>query len=303
MLTKSAIDIDPELLRRSADAQHHAFAESWDHITKESTGHVPTILATLVPNGPWAWAIMTHPQADGSINLPVHTNYEGIEKMYHMIRGASDVLSVEPIIDVRGTWYSFQEDYARSRVKATGEERGFEMLLVLPVTRGPGITGELAWTKMDRALLGKDLPLAEPTKTPLDMRRHMLALHDQFLDALRANNASAMTAGFSTGCQSAVRDYVEDTGTITGLDDIEGLRTHYEKFFELFEIQSAEVLQRVVQDWYLFAELRLEVVARSGDDAGERLAFHTASLFVPGKEDKFIVHIGHGTDLAPQTVS
>jgi hypothetical protein len=300
MLTKFVIDIDSELLRRSADAQHHAFEESWDHITKESTGHVPTILATLIPEGPWAWAIMTHPQVDGSISLPIHTSYEGIEEMYRMIRGTSDVLSVDPIIDVRGTWYSFQEDYARSRLKATGEERGIEMILVLPVTTGPGITGELAWTKMDRALLGKDLPLAQPEKTSVEMRRHMLTLHDRFLVAFRTGDASALVEGFSRGCQSAIRDYVEDTGTLIGLDDLEGLRTHYQRFFDRFEVHSAEILQRVVQDWYLFAEIRVEVVVRYGDEQGGRLAFHTASLFVPGKEDKFIVHIGHGTDLAGQ---
>ena len=297
MLVKPVVDIDPELLRRSAQAQPHAFAESWDHISKETTGHVPTILATLIPEGPWAWAIMTYAQPDGSISLPVHTTYEGITEMYHMIRGASDVLGAEPIVDVRGTWYAFLEVVSRGRSRSTGEEQEHEMLLVLPVTTGPGITGELAWVKADRTRLGKDLPLAEP-KSPLELRRHMLRLHDELLDAFRVGDASGMAAVFSAGCQSAVRDYVEDTGTITGLDDLEGLRNHYQAFFDRFDVASVEVLQRVIQDWYLFAEVRVEVVARSGAEQGKTLAFHTATLFVPGREDKFIVQIGHGTDLA-----
>src|SRR5262245_29021408 len=74
MLVKPVIDIDPELLRRGAYAGRHAFTESWDHISKESTGHIPTILGTLIPEGPWAWAIMTHSSPDGSINLPVVTS-------------------------------------------------------------------------------------------------------------------------------------------------------------------------------------------------------------------------------------
>ena len=107
-----------------------------------------------------------------------------------------------------------------------------------------------------------------------------------------------MTKVFSSSCYCAVRDYVEDTGSLAALDDLAGLQSHYEAFFQRFEVQSVEVLERVVQDWYVFAEVRLEVLERSGDDAGTRYAFHTASLFAPGKEDKFIVQIGHGSDLA-----
>jgi hypothetical protein len=293
MVSKPVIDVDAELLRRSAAAQLHAAGEGWNHVKLESTGHIPTILGTLVPDGPWAWAIMTHTQPDGSIVLPVHTSYEGIEEMYKMIRGHSDVVSAEPMIEVCGEWYSFHEDVATNREKATGSVAEREMVLVLPTTNGPGITGELAWVRTDRALLGQDLPLAEP-KTPLEMRRHLVALHDRFLQAFRSNDAAGMASTFSRGSRTAVRDYVADTGTITGLGDVDGLVSHYQAFFDLYEVQSADVLERVAQDWYLFAEVRVEVEARQK----HRLAFHTASLFVPGREDKFIVHIGHGTDLA-----
>jgi len=297
MLTKPVIDIDPDLLCRSAEAQVHAAEEGWNHVRLESTGHVPTILGTLVPDGPWAWAIMMIPQPDGSIVLPVHTSHEGIEEMYTMIRGHSDVLGAEPVLEVRGEWYSMHEDVATSQEKATGDVSEREMVLVLPVTNGPGITGELAWVRMDRTLLGKDLPVAEP-KSPREIRRHLLGLHNQLMEALRANDADGVVALFSPGCQSAIRDYVEDTGTITGLDDLAGLRNHLRAFFDLYEVQSVELLQRVVEEWYLFAELRVEVTARSGAEEGNRLAFHTATVLVPGKEDKFIVQIGHGTDLA-----
>ncbi len=297
MLTKPVIDVDPDLLRRSAEAQLHAASEGWNHVKLEETGHVPTILGTLVPQGPWAWAIMAIPQPDGSILMPVHTTFEGIEEMYKMIRGHSDVLGADPVIEVRGEWYSMHEDVATSRQKSDGEISEREMVLVLPVTNGPGITGELAWVRMDRTLLGTDLPVAEP-KGPREIRRHLLGLHNQMIEALRTSDADALAALFSPGCKLAIRDYVEDTGTITGIDRPEGVREHYRAFFELYDVQSVEVLQRVVQEWYLFSELRIEVVARSGPDQGSRLAFHTASILVPGKEDRFIVQIGHGTDLA-----
>jgi hypothetical protein len=297
MIVKPVIDIDADLLRRSAAAQLHAAAEGWNHVKLESTGHIPTILGTLVQDGPWAWAIMTHTQPDGSIVLPVHSSYEGIEEMYGMIRGHSDVISAEPMLEISGEWYSFHEDVATNKEKATGSVAEREMVLILPTTSGPGITGELAWVRTDRALLGQELPLAEP-KSAREMRRHMVSLHDQFLQAFRSHDAAGMAGTFSRGCQSAVRDYVADTGTITGLDDLDGLRSYYEAFFDQYEVQAVDVLQRVAQEWYLFAEVRFEVGVRKDNPDGHRLAFHTASLFVPGREDSFIVHIGHGTDLA-----
>ena len=103
-MAKPVIDVDADLLRETAAAQLHAAAEGWNHVKLESTGHIPTILGTLVPEGPWAWAIMTHTQPDGSIVLPVHSSYKGIEEMYKMIRGHSDVLSSDPILEISGEW-------------------------------------------------------------------------------------------------------------------------------------------------------------------------------------------------------
>ncbi|HEY6532699.1 MAG TPA: hypothetical protein VIY72_10355 [Acidimicrobiales bacterium] len=125
MLTKPAIDIDPELLRSSAAAGLHAFAQVSDHLTKEETGHIPTILGTLVPGGPWAWAIVPFTQADGSVDLPLKTTYEGIEEMYGVIRGHSDVIGTEVLAEVRGSWFVFAEAYSHIKVKETGEEHAF----------------------------------------------------------------------------------------------------------------------------------------------------------------------------------
>lgn len=297
MSSKTMIDIDPDLLHRIAEAQVHAAAEGLNHVAMEQTGHVPTILKTLVPKGPWSWAIMTIPQPDGSIVLPVQTTFEAIEDIYTQIRGHSDILATAPVLDVNGAWYSMLETFATAQVKETGEVSENQMVLVLPVTSGPGITGELCWINMDRTLLGKDLPLAEP-KSPTEIRKHLLGLHDQLIGALGANDANVLVALFSPGCQSAIRDYVADTGTITGLDDLDGLREHYRAFFDLYEVSSVDLLQRVVQEWYLFAELRVEVTA--SDTENVNLAFHTATIFAPGKEDKFIVQIGHGTDLSAE---
>ena len=297
MLTQSLIDIDPELLRRSAAAQLHAFAEVADHLTKEETGHIPTILDTLVSDGPWAWAIVPFTQPDGSFDLPLQTTHEGIEEMYGIIRGHSDVLGTEILSEVRGSWFVFAEAYSHMRVKETGEEHHFENVLMLPVTTGPGITGEIAFWNMGRDKLGKDLALA-PALSQLDMRRNLITLHDRYLDGLRTADADTMVEAFSPSAQAGIRDYVEGTATLTHLVDLDGMHRYHRAFFEQFDVQAVDVLERLAQDWYLFAEVRIEAVARTGARRGDRVAFHTGELFIPGRENKFMVQLGHGTDLA-----
>jgi hypothetical protein len=297
VLTKPLIDVDPELLRRSASAQLHAFGEVADHLTKEETGHIPTILGTLVPDGPWAWAIVPFTNADGSFDLPLQTTHEGIEQMYGIIRGHSDVLGTEILAEIRGSWYVFADAYSHMRIKETGEENRIENVLMLPVTSGPGITGEIAFWNMGREMLGKDLPLA-PALSPVDMRRHLVTLHDGYLEGMRWGDADAMVASFSVSAQAGIRDYVDDTGTLTHLDDVDGMRRHHDAFFARYDVQAVDVLERIASDWYLFAEVRVEAVARAGELRGERVAFHTGELLIPGRENKFMVQLGHGTDLA-----
>jgi hypothetical protein len=302
MLTKPAIDIDPELLRSSAAAGLHSHAQVSDHLAKEETGHIPTILGTLVPGGPWAWAIVPFTQADGSFDLPLQTTYEGIEEMYGVIRGHSDVLGTEVLAEVRGTWFVFAEAYSHMRVKETGEEHAFENVLMLPTTSGPGITGEIAFWNMGRDKLGKDLALA-PELSPLDMRRNLIELHDAYLAGLRAHDPDAMVRSFSPGAKAGIRDYVDDTGTLVHLDGLDGMRRHHQAFSDLYDVQAVDVLERVAQHWYLFAEVRIEAIARTGDRAGERVAFHTGELFIPGRENKFMVQLGHGTDVNPSATA
>jgi hypothetical protein len=302
MLTEPAIDIDPDLLRRTASAQLHAFAEVADHLAKEETGHIPTILGTLVPDGPWAWAIAPFPQPDGSVEIPLKTTYGGIEEMYALIRGRSDVLRTEILSEVRGTWFVFAEAYSHMRDRATGEEEPFENVLMLPVTTGPGITGEIAFWNMGREKLGRGLDLA-PELSPLDMRRELVSLHERYLDGLRSNDVDVMLEVFSPSAQSAIRDYVADTGTLVLLDDLDGIRRHQQAFFEHYEVVAVDVLARAAQYWYLFAEVRVEALVRTGDDAGLRVAFHTGELFIPGRENKFMVQLGHGTDMAPSATA
>ena len=66
-----------------------------------------------------------------------------------------------------------------------------------------------------------------------------------------------------------LRDYVNETGTLTTLEGTDAHRAHYQAFFEKYEVRSVDVLSLVAEDWYVFAEVRFTVSAR--DEPGPRL--------------------------------
>ena len=200
------------------------------------------------------------------------------------------------MIEIRGAWYVFQESISVGHVKGEPEpSSGTHLLGMFPVGKGTGITGELIWPWVPRELLGKGTAPAVPVTDPIRLRRDLLALHDGYLEALAAGDVGAMVDTMHDDVQSGVRDYVAETGALNQLEGKDANRTYYEAFFDKFEVIAVDLLDRVVQDWYVFAEVRMTAQPRAG---GPRLAFHTAEFYVPANDGRFFVRIGHGTDPA-----
>jgi hypothetical protein len=291
------IDIDGELLRQGSGAALHAAEQTRIHIEAEIVGRVPELLETLTAKGPYAYTIMPQVLPDGSVKLPILTTRDEIRDAYQLIRGFSDLLSTEPLIEIRGTWYSFHEAVSRGRPKGGDMVREVETLALFPVSNGKGITGELVWARVPRANLGRG-PKPEASSDPLALRREMLAQHDRYVEALRGANVDGILDLMNDDVQAAVRDYVDDTGTLVSIDGKAAHRAFYQSLFERYDVQAVDLLHRVAQEWYVFAELRLTASCRGGAGAGRRLAFHTAEFFVPASDGRFIARVGHGTDPA-----
>jgi len=125
-------------------------------------------------------------------------------------------------------------------------------------------------------------------------RRRLLAQHKDYLDGLRNNDVEAVLAIMNDGVQANIRDYVNDTGTLIGLESKDDYRAYLKAFFGKYEIVNVDYLHRVMEDWYLFAETRVTIRDRDGKE----LAYNSADFFVPAKDNRVIVQTGHGTDLA-----
>jgi hypothetical protein len=296
-----ALDIDPAILRTTAAASAHAYAQSLWHIEEEiaaSPEDMTDLYATLTEEGPYAYMVYPQLCEDGTVVLPVITTREQIAEAYQMIRGHSDLLEVIGLTEIRGTWYTFQDNISKARERA-GEHTTHTMqtLGLFPSGGGPGITGELVWIRYPvEALGGPDEPNTIPPD-PLLARKRVYENFAAYQEGLRANDVDAVMAVLHEGVSSTVRDYVEDTGTLTDHKGAAVHRAYYEAFLARYDVQSVTMINQVIDDWYVFAELRIEARVRAGDGT---VAFHTAEFWMPAKTGKFIARVGHGTEAAPQ---
>jgi hypothetical protein len=290
-------DLDPELLRRIAEAGVHAADEALIHMEAEFAGNIPELMKTLVDEGPYAYTIIPQVDAEGNIKMPLAKTWDEVNECYKFVRGRSDLLSAESVVEIRGAWYSFQESLVRGHPKGSdviGENITYALF---PCATGKGITGELVWREIPRDTFGAPGPGSE-IADGMPLRRHMLALHDRYINALRAADVEGILEVMNDAVQAAVRDYVNDTGTLTNMDRKEGHADYYRALFAKYDVVSVDLLDRVVQNGYVFAELRFTMRHRNGAMAGKTVAFHTAEFFVPGRDSRFTVRIGHGTEPA-----
>jgi hypothetical protein len=270
-------------------------------VTAEQTGDVDVIVETLAPEGPYGYTIRQRLSEDGTLRVPILSSRDEIFEEYKAVRGLTDILDHRATVDIRGHWYLFHDVINRSRLKSDGRVVESNSLVLCPVKgSSEGITGEIFWYRSPREALGR-----EDTYVMGDADRQTLVLrhwemHETYLASMRQGDVEGMVALTNASVQMAIRDYVNDSGTLTQPETEVGkerdtYRDYWRAFFDRFEVIAIDQLERVIEEWYVFAELRLTLRIK---ETGEAVAFNTAEFLVPAKDGMFIAHIGHGTDIA-----
>ncbi len=294
------VDVDPELLSRSAEAQLHAAKGGFDHVLSEMTGDVDVIVGTLASEGPYGYTIRKQVSDDGTLRVPILTTREEIYNEYKAVRSLSDILGHQAMIEILGLWYVFHDVVDTSRGRASGSVNQHNTLVLCPVKgSSAGITGEIFWHRTPREGLGRggDYILSDADRRTLLLYHY--DTHETYLGALRSADVDGLAALANDSVQLAIRDYVTDSGTLTQTEarigeEVNTYRAYWTAFFERFEILSVDILQRAVEEWYVFAELRFTARIKRG---GEKVTFNTAEFLVTARDGRFISHIGHGTDI------
>jgi hypothetical protein len=91
----------------------------------------------------------------------------------------------------------------------------------------------------------------------------------------------------------AIRNYVTDVSSLLNVAGHDAIRQHYTQLFAKYRVLDIQLVNRVAESWYVFAELHWQVEERS---SGRTLEFCTADLNSIDADRKYWVRTGAGTD-------
>ena len=293
------------LARRSAEL-------GWRHLQSEYSQDIPQVLATIETGGPWTWTLPNAlPTAEGNLGIAkssgddeLHfisaTSMEEIEDQYHSMRETVELWDWLSITELRGVWYMVTYGVGYVQDVQSRERFSLESVTLFPVGED-GILGEVQIGTLanDRVNRWPEVP-AEPGDIPLPLRRvHATTLHNDYLEALRKEDVDGVLATFRPNFVAAIRDYTTDDYTVLNAGSPDVMRDYYERLFARYRIVEVQLVNRVIESWWTFAELHWTVERRDGDRAGELLEFCTADIAPIGADGKFWVATGAGTDPVP----
>ena len=217
------IDVDPDVLQKTSQAALHAAKQSWAHLNAElvfeTVGEVDSVMATLVDDEPYSFisgGSEGEMVAVGQSFKPgVAITREAVFKHYSWVHGTYSIDAFDPLLEIRGDWYTYFESLTTLGDKASGETIKMVNLVLLASGAGRGITGEISWTVDPEATRAA----AKAAGTSLEQQRwQRVVQHDRYLQGLRDGDVDGIVDLLGHDAQSIIRDYVNDTGALINLD-------------------------------------------------------------------------------------
>ena len=298
-------------------AKHAARAAylGWRHLRSEYSQDIDTVLATLETNGPWTWTLPVGAMAASETDDSEHPAPESpaevlqyvsasdmaeIRQQYENMRTAVELWDWISMTDLRSSWYMLTHGVGSLTEKPLGNVFQIESVTLFPIGTD-GILGEVQIGALANERLNRwpEVP-TEGSKVPLPLKRlQATILHNEFMEAIRAQDVERIIATMRPNVATAIRSYLTDTYEVVNAEGAGELATYYRDLFERFEVKELRLVNRVVESWFVFAELHWIVEHRSRARAGEVFEFCTADIAPIDSEGRFWVRTGAGTDPVP----
>jgi hypothetical protein len=216
------------------------------------------------------------------------TTYAGIKEAYEALHIVFGVRDMRSIVEIRGDWYTFMYGEVATEVRDTGRTYPSMTAVLFPTLGQEGITGELNW--------GAGANDAGRPRSRGDCRDDLRVLgrHEDFLDMLRTGDIESLVKATHPNTQVGIRDYVTDSRTITDIHHVDGVQRYLTAFYDRYTVRELELVQRYVNYWCAFAELRW-----TADDltTGQVVQFNTVEITDIDDAGVFRARVGHGTDV------
>jgi hypothetical protein len=269
----------------------HAADLAWTHLRAEYTQDIDKVLATLAADSPLTWTLPQIVSDDGTVTYMAGTNMDEIRGQYEALRTLVEIHDWQAMVEIRQGWYTLTHGVITLKLIESGQTTRSETVTMFPAGAG-GILGEVQ-------IGGVGTPGADPAPLPQGVqpwvkRLEVLQAHNGYVDALRnADVASVVAAHRETGAM-AIRSYLTEESTVVTADGEARMTEYFTELFRRYRVRDVQVVNRVVESWYVFAELHWTVEAVAG--AGPVLEFCTAETTSLDSDGRYWVRTGIGTD-------
>lgn len=286
---------------RWSQAQIDALDTTAAHVDSEASNDAAVIMETVSEDVCYLMPDVSDP----ALPVAVLTDRGAVERFYRAERSFLRVVGSSDLMELSTDWYVFHEGLADTVEVASGRQFRHNYVVLFPVA-SDGIVGEILWPRISLAeVYAAEGPPAVEGPSTVDERlgrrhRHRSA-HGALLDALRQGDALAGTALWAPGARLAVR---QDLPGATGVVEGKGPDAVAERVGALvnsFDEPEVRVLNRLVGDWYVFADwvVRGRLRTSVGDRAaGTRVEARTASILAFDHRSRIVAELGYGLDLA-----
>jgi ketosteroid isomerase-like protein len=258
------------------------------HVRSELTNQTDTILATITATEPLLTAVIE--QRPGGQQLTICSTVAQQRRHYEENRAEIQALDAEIYTSVGSDWYAFLHGNMTVRKLANGELRSNEWVGLFPIPAGAeAIGGEigLSWPPVAKR--------GDETGSPSTSRGATIRAFEGWLACGRAGDAEGLAGRYAPDALAAVRPV--DGQAPAGLRGRDEIRSVYARLFSSFGVESVDVLTRVVDRWFLFAELAWVM----SDRDEHRVTRRTAHVMVMTESDDIAIDLGYGTDLMALT--
>jgi hypothetical protein len=211
-----------------------------------------------------------------------------------------DVVRSRQIRRIVSDWFVFQQSVATMRARAGRDDHPAEphdfavdTAVLFPIAAG-GILGEIPWnrTSFASAMAAKSVHHEPPTEELMET----VDLHEAFLGAWCTGIGQKVVDFLEEDCALGIRSCAADGPMCIGAGK-EEIRIALDEQFLSWRPATFSVLNLVVTDWYVFANVRWIGEALSESGAWSPHEMSTATILPISGARRFRAILGYGTSL------
>jgi hypothetical protein len=223
------------------------------------------------------------------------TNLNEIRAQYQALRHLVEIHDWDAYVEIRQGWYTMTHGVVTLKSVKTGAITRNQTVTMFPAGRD-GILGEVQVGGFGaRTAAPAEKPGLDSEGQPLPQRRlEARAFHDRYIDAFRREDVAAIVAANRENGAAAIRNYLTDESSVLTTAGSKQLGAYYAALFDRYAVRDVQLVNRVAESWYLFAELHWTVQERAG--ARRTLQFCTAETAPLDADGRYWVRTGAGTD-------